>query len=130
MQNIVPAHQIPTAMSIVLFCQNIGAAVALPAANAIFSNTLRSELRDRIDVIRVEPNIIVDAGVRSIRGLVSGEALTATLQAYSNSIDVVMYLGIAVALAAFIFAWGLGFKDIRKVKKLKALRSSDATDDW
>lgn len=130
MQNIVPAPQIPTAMSIVLFCQNIGAAVALPAANAIFSNKLRSELRDRIDVIRMEPNIVVDAGVRSIRGLVSGDALTATLQAYSNSIDVVMYLGIGVAIAAFVFAWGLGFKDIRKVKKLRAIRSSDATDDW
>jgi hypothetical protein len=129
-QNLVPAPQIPTAMSIILFCQNIGAAVALPAANTIFSNTLRSELQDRINVIHMAPSIIVDAGVRSIRPLVSGDALTATLQAYTKSIDYVMYFGISVAVAAFSFAWGLGFKDIRKVKKLSALESSDNPKSW
>lgn len=129
-QNIVPAPQIPTAMSIVLFCQNMGASVALPAANAIFSNRLRSELQDRGHIIHIESDVIVDAGVRSIRGLVQGDALTATLEAYSKSIDVVMYLGIGVAIATFTFGWGLGFKDIRKVKKLRELRQSDSSDDW
>jgi hypothetical protein len=108
----------------------MGASIFLPAANAIFSNTLRSELQDRIDVIHMEPDIIVDAGVRSIRAIVSGDALTATLQAYSDSINAVMYLGIGVAIATFAFGWNLGFKDIRKVKKLQALRSSDATGHW
>ena len=130
-QNTVPAPQIPTAMSIVLFCQNLGGSVALPAANAIFSNFLRSELRDRIAIIRTEPDVIVDAGVRSIRRIVSGDALRATLTAYANAIDVVMYLGIGVAVAAFGFGWGLGFKDIRKVKKLREIRAEgNKEDDW
>lgn len=116
-------------MSIVLFCQNIGAAVALPAANAIFSNTLRTQLRDRSGDIGVEPEVIIAAGVRGIRSYVSGQELAATLQAYSDSIDVVMYLGVAVAIAAFGFGWGLGFKDIRKEKQLKELRSSES-NDW
>ncbi|KAI1087097.1 MFS general substrate transporter [Rostrohypoxylon terebratum] len=129
-QNCVPAHQISTAMSIILFCQNIGAAVALPAANAIFSNVLRRELEKRISEIGVDPDVIVGSGVRSIRSIVSGDQLTATLQAYCNSIDVVMYLGIAVAIATFAFAWGLGFRDIRKEKEIKALQSSESTDSW
>ncbi|KAI1171392.1 MFS general substrate transporter [Nemania sp. FL0916] len=129
-QNCVPASQIPTAMSIVLFCQNIGAAVALPVANAIFTNMLRAQLRNRNGEIGVDPEIIIGAGVRAIRNFVQGAELTATLEAYSNSVDVVMYLGIAVAIAAFAFAWGLGFKDIRKEKKLKELRSSDANVSW
>ncbi|KAG6361750.1 hypothetical protein INS49_009978 [Diaporthe citri] len=128
-QNCVPATQISTAMSIVLFCQNIGAAVALPAANAIFSNTLRSQLQDRRGEIGIDPEVIIDAGVRGIRDFVRSQELAATLEAYSESIDAVMYLGIAVAIAAFAFGWGLGFKDIRKEKKLQELRSSDS-DDW
>jgi hypothetical protein len=124
-QNLVPAAQIPTAMSIVLFCQNMGSAVALPAANAIFSNTLRRQLQQRMTVIELEPEIIIRAGVRSIRELVSGDGLAATLQAYSNSINSVMYLGIAVSLAAFALGWGLGWKDIRKEKKLHSIRASD-----
>lgn len=117
-------------MSIVLFCQNMGASVALPAANAIFSNALRSELQDRQKVIQIEADVIVDAGVRSIRRLVEGEALTATLEAYSKSIAVVMYLGVGFAISTFAFGWGLGFRDIREVKKMQELKSSEATDDW
>jgi hypothetical protein len=129
-QNLVPASQISTAIAIVLFCQQMGSTVALPATNAIFSNTLRKQLQERIEVIGVDPDVIVNAGVRSIRELVSGDQLTATLQSYSNSVDFVMYLGIAVAIAAFGFAWGLGFKDIRKERELRALRSSETDSDW
>lgn len=121
-------------MSIILFCQNIGAAVSLPAANAVFSNSLRSELAQRLDLIGVEANLLVDVGVRSIRTLISGDQLTATLQAYSEAIDAVMYLGIAVSIAvsiaAFAFGWGLGLKDIRREKKLLELRSEDRQVEW
>ncbi|KAK4149555.1 hypothetical protein C8A00DRAFT_46850 [Chaetomidium leptoderma] len=105
--------QIPTAMSIIIFCQNMGGAVSLVAANAIFSNTLRSQLRQRAAEIGVAPDVIVNAGARSVRQLVWGPQLAVVLQAYSKSVDTVMYLGIAVSVAAFGSAWGLGWKDIR-----------------
>ncbi|KAH8674170.1 major facilitator superfamily domain-containing protein [Xylariales sp. PMI_506] len=122
-QNLVPAPQIPTAMSIVLFSQNMGGAISLVAANAIFSNVLRSELQQRFAEIGLSADDIINVGVRSIRELVSGNRLVAVLQAYSNSVDRVMYLGIAVSIAAFAFGWGLGFKDIRKEKELTAMKS-------
>lgn len=128
-QNLVPPKQIPIAMSIVIFCQTMGGAVCLVAANAIFSNTLRKELEQRIAEIGVAPDLIVNAGVRSIRQIVSGSQLTATLQAYSNSVDTVMYLGIAAAIGAFAFGCGLGLKDIRKERELHALQSSEAEDE-
>ena len=34
-----------------------------------------------------------------------------------------MYFGIGVSIAAFAFAWGLGWKDIRVEKNLDAIRS-------
>jgi hypothetical protein len=125
----VPAPQIPTAMAILIFCQNMGGAVFLLAANAIFSNGLRQQLRQREGAIGVSPDVIVDAGVRSIRKLVSGDRLAAVLQAYSNSVDHVMYLGIGVSVAALGFAWGLGWKDIRVERKLNAINSSRTVEE-
>ncbi|KAH8693300.1 MFS transporter [Talaromyces proteolyticus] len=128
-QNLVPPAQIPIAMSILIFTMNIGAATSLIAANAIFSNSLRTELQQRISTIGVSPDIIVGAGVRSIRQLVSGPALAATLEAYCKAIDRVMYLGIAVTLCILPFSWGLGWKDVREVKKLNAITNKKPAPD-
>ncbi|KAL4900322.1 major facilitator superfamily domain-containing protein [Aspergillus multicolor] len=106
-RNLVPAPQIPQAMAIVIFWQNIG------AANAIFSNSLRDELSQRAGQIGVSADAIVAAGVRSIKVLVSGDEVAAVLEAYANAIDKVMYLGIAVSVMAIMFSPGLGWKDIR-----------------
>ncbi|KAL5355965.1 major facilitator superfamily domain-containing protein [Aspergillus floccosus] len=122
-QNLVPTEQIPQAMAIIIFWQNIGAATSLIAANAIFSNSLRHQLQQRIAEIGHSPDVIVGAGVRSIRDLVSGSQLTAVLAAYAKSIDNVMYLGIAVSVCVIIFSPGLGWKDIRKTKDLQAITS-------
>lgn len=114
-------EQIPLAMAIIIFWQNIGAATSLIAANAIFSNSLRSEFQKLAAQISVSPDTIINVGVRSIRDLVSGSELTAVLAAYAKSIDKVMYLGIAVSIAVLVFSPGLGWKDIRKVKELQVL---------
>ena len=128
MQNLVPTPQIPVAMAIVIFCQGMGGAVSLVAANAIFSNMLRKQLQQRAAEVRVAPEVIVNAGVRGFRRLVHGQQLTAVLQAYSNSVDRVMYFGIGVSVAAFAFAWGLGWKDIRVETNLDAIRSNESED--
>jgi hypothetical protein len=120
-QNLVPPEQIPIAMSILIFTQNIGTATTLVAGNAIFSNRLRYNLRRRAATVGVPPDVIVDAGVRSFRQLVAGPALAATLEAYCAAIDDVMYLGIGISACILPFAWGLGWKDVRKVRKLDAI---------
>jgi hypothetical protein len=54
-------------MAIIIFWQNIGASTSLIAANAIFSNSLRQQLQQRKVLIGYSPDVIVAAGVRSIR---------------------------------------------------------------
>ena len=100
-------------MAIVIFCQGMGGAIFLIIANAIFSNSLRHLLEQRAADTRVPADVIVDAGARAVRQLVSGDQLDIVLKAYSDSVDNVMYLGIGVAVCAFAFSWGLGWKDIR-----------------
>jgi hypothetical protein len=106
----------------------MGGAVSLIAANAIFSNTLRNQLQQHASDIGITPDLIINSGARSVRQLVSGDQLAAVVQAYSNSVDTVMYFGIAVSIVAFAFAWGLGWKDIRVERELNAIQiqGSDA----
>ena len=110
-------------MSIIIFSMNIGAAASLIGANAIFSNSLRHELQKRVAEIGVSADLIVDAGVDSVRSVVSGSALVAALEAYCKAINHVMYLGIGTSACILLFAWGLGWKDVRKVKKLNAIKA-------
>jgi hypothetical protein len=116
-------------MAIIIFCQNMGGAIFLVAANSIFSNALRQQLEQRIGDIGIDPNVILHAGVHTIRNIVSGNQLGSALEAYTESISQVMYLGIGVSAATWAFAWGLGWTDVRVVKKLQALQSSGAEDD-
>ncbi|KAK1811018.1 hypothetical protein LTR12_014641 [Friedmanniomyces endolithicus] len=126
-QNLVPAAQIPTAMAIVIFCQGMGGAVFLIVANAVFSNSLRHQLRLQSSKIGVAPDAVVNAGARGLRQLIpDGERLAVVLRAYTDSIDNVMYVGIGVACVAFAFAWGLGFKDIRKVKAMNNAQTTES----
>ncbi len=113
-------------MAIIILFQNLGASVSLIVANAIFSNSLRGELQQRSAEIGFTPDVIVATGVRSIRDLVSGPQLQAVLEAYAKSIDKVMYLGLVVSLGVLVFSPGLGWKDIRKVKKLEAITAESS----
>ncbi|MCJ1386604.1 hypothetical protein MMC17_009730 [Xylographa soralifera] len=121
-QNIVPAPQIPVAMAILIFCQYLGGATFLIVAETIFSNSLRTLITQNVPGIN--PDLLLGAGARSIRNLVSGTQLSAVLKAYSTSFDRIMYLGVGIAVASFAFAWGLGWKDIRVEKK----KNADAAD--
>ncbi|KAK4465133.1 major facilitator superfamily transporter [Cladorrhinum samala] len=126
LQNLVPAAQIPIAMSILIFLQNMGGAVFLVAANTIFSNTLRSALNDRASTIGIPADVIIASGAFNVRDLVQGstERLDAILDSYTDAIANVMYLGIGTSVGTFIFGWGLGWKDIRVARKLNAIRDS------
>jgi hypothetical protein len=65
-------------------------------------------------------------GARSFRVLgLSAFALATVVQSYASSVDKVMYLGIAAAVAALAVIWGMGNGNILKTKKLKELTNSD-----
>ncbi|KAJ5826940.1 hypothetical protein N7447_003703 [Penicillium robsamsonii] len=126
-QNLVPPPQIPVATAIIIFCQNMGGAVFLIVANSIFTNGLRAELQKHITEIGVNPDVLISTGLNSIRNLVSGDKLALALECYTKAINHVMYLGIGVSIATFAFGWGLGWVDIRKVKKLQAIQEDALT---
>ncbi|RDW83574.1 MDR family MFS transporter [Aspergillus mulundensis] len=110
--HLIPRPKIPTAMAIVVFSQFLGGAVMLSASQTIFTNSLRDLLAN--DLPGTEGVRIIDSGARSVRDIVAGAQLTAVLEDYSTAIDRIFYMGIALGGGAFLFCWGLGWRDIRQ----------------
>jgi hypothetical protein len=115
-QNAVPPPQLPVAMALVMFSQSFGAALFLSLAETIFSNSFRELLSE--DAPLVNDQSIINAGATEFRKLVSGTDLAGVLTAYAKSIDHVFYLAAGLGVGCFVFAWGMGWKDLRKKKEI------------
>jgi hypothetical protein len=108
-------------MSLLTFLHTLGGVLMLTFGETIFTNGLRNTIPT--DASGVDPKTIVEAGATNIRAIVTNpDTLAGVLAAYSKSIDCVFYLMIACSGAAFLFAWGMGWKDIRKKPKIKEIR--------
>lgn len=114
MQNNVKTNEIPVAMSLLIFSQNIGASLFLSFAQTTFSNGLTNSLpifAPGIDVQRV-----VDAGASGFRAVVAPSLLPSVLLAFNQAVSHVFYLTTGAVLGAFIACWGLGWKSVKKPK--------------
>lgn len=110
-------------MGIVIFTQNFGGAIWVAVAQAIFDNSLYKAIGTYAP--GVDPNTLLEAGVRSIRSLVSKADLPGVLLAYAQSVNHVFYLGTALAGVAFLLSWSLGWTDIRKKQATQDTKDTD-----
>lgn len=111
-QNTLSKSQIPTAMSILVFCQNFGGAIFVAFAQTTFTNSLRQTIPAYAPAVNVDT--VIAAGPTTMRQIVSSSELEGLLIAYSKSIDRIFYLGAAIAVVAFFLSCFMGWKDIRK----------------
>lgn len=112
-QTTLPAHLIPVALVLTRLFSPFSGGVFLS-----LTNSLRS-----LDP-RYSPNIAVEtviaAGATGLSKVVPAADLPGVLLAYSKSTDHVMYLRLGAACASFVFAWGMGEKEIRANKTTSA----------
>ncbi|KAK3313584.1 putative MFS multidrug transporter [Apodospora peruviana] len=113
-QAILPEDQIPTSMALLIFSQTIGGAIFITIANTIFANSLVKKLVEYVPDIDV-PRVLA-AGATGFTKVVPDAQLPGVLRAYADSIDLVFYLPVAAALLILVFAWGMGWNDIREKK--------------
>jgi hypothetical protein len=99
-------------MSLVMFSQAFGGAICLAFAETIFSNSLKSTLVQYAP--SVNPGAVIAAGGTAIQNVVKETELAGVLLAYSRSVDRVFYLAAGAGVGWFCFAWGMGWKDVRK----------------
>jgi hypothetical protein len=111
-QNTLPKQQIPAAMSLIMFLGNFSGAVAVVLCQTIFTNSLFELVPQYAP--DVDPGVVIAAGSTKVRDVVAPGQIAQVLVAYAKSIDRTWYLTTAVTALAFVFAWLLGFQDIRK----------------
>jgi len=102
----------PLAMALTVFSQSFGAAVFLSIAELIFSNSFRDLLTKKAPSVNAQK--VVEAGATAFRQIVPSSDLAGVLDAYADSIDRVFYMAAAMAAACFVFAFGMGWKNLKK----------------
>ena len=116
-QNTLPPAQISVGMSILVFCQTFGGALFLAVDDTDFTSSLVKALSALEPPVNVQG--IVQAGATRFREVVSPEDLPGVLQAYNVAVRNTFYLGVGGAVAYFFFAWGMGWKSVKKPKVVK-----------
>jgi hypothetical protein len=111
-QNNSPKEEVSIVNAMVVFAQNLGGAIFLSLDQVIFSSGLKHYLA--IYAPEVDVEVIIVAGARGIREAVDAASLPGVLLAYSKSFDRVMYLAVGAAGGALIFAFGMGWMNIKK----------------
>jgi hypothetical protein len=99
-------------MALVMFSQSFAGAIFLSFSETIFTNSLKALIPKYAP--SVDPQTIINAGATGFRTKVQGSDLANVLIAYAKSVDRVFYLTVGAAAGCFIFAWGMGWRDIRK----------------
>ncbi|KAK8091565.1 hypothetical protein PG997_001926 [Apiospora hydei] len=111
-QNLVPLAQTPTAMAILLFCQNFGGACFLTFASTVFNQSLPKAIATYAPGANVAE--ILATGATAFRHVVSSSDLPGVIMAYSVSISYVWYLVCGAAGGALMTGLFMGYRDIRK----------------
>jgi len=116
-QNALPREQVPVGMSVVMVSQTLGGALFLSFAQTIFANGLINTLVTSAP--GVDPQTIIAAGAAGVRASVTPAQLPGVLVAYNKAINEDFYLAAGASTAVFMFAWGMGFKSVKKAKVVK-----------
>lgn len=115
-QNGVRREEVSVASALVVFSQNLGGAVFLSLAEVIFSNRLRHFLSVYAPGVNADALVAAGASATNIKDSLPADLLPAIRLAYSKTFDNVMYLGTGAAVAAFMFATGMGWVRIRTTR--------------
>lgn len=115
-QNHLPPPLISTGLAAVVFSQQFGPALFLSLAQTVFSTTLTSNLHS---VPNVNTTAIIDSGATGFREIVGTAEIAGVVKAYSGSVNNVFYLITGAGGLAFLSAWGIGWRSVRKPKGQK-----------
>ncbi|KAK1143590.1 hypothetical protein N8T08_006200 [Aspergillus melleus] len=111
-QNAVIPSDISPAMATLTFFQTFGGAIFLAIGEVIFAEGLRDKIPQFAPTVSAET--VIAAGATGFRDIVTKEQLGGVLLAYAKSIGEIFYMQIGLGVVAFIVAFGIGWKDIRK----------------
>ncbi|KAI9039274.1 MDR family MFS transporter [Aspergillus affinis] len=110
-QAVLPKSEVPPAISLLFFGQQLGGSVFLSIAQNIMSqeliNNVKSQLPD------VDASMIVKSGATDLRDAVSSDKMSVLLHVYNDAVVNVFYLAAALAGVGVVVALFVEWKDMR-----------------
>ena len=105
-------------VALVIFSQTFGGALFLTFAETDFTNALRTAIGTFAP--NISADTVIAAGASSFRKVVPTGEVAGVLLAYNQAVQHTFYLAAAAAAATFVFAWGMGWKSVKKAKVAKS----------
>ncbi|KAF4872290.1 Efflux pump mokI [Colletotrichum siamense] len=115
-QNAVTPAQSPSAIAFLLFVENLASAVFTVVGNVIFTQTLTRQVSILAPSVSPEAALAVGGSAEAVRSLLPAGSpeLHGLLLAFSDSINAVFYLLVALGAVSFAASWGMGWVNVRK----------------
>ncbi len=111
-QTVLSRKDIPIGITIITFAQFLGGAVFVTVCQAVLSNTLRAQLSSKIPGLDIGK--LSQTGATDLSQLVPKDKLPVLLAAYNEALVNVFYCALAMSCAAFIAAFFLEWRTMRK----------------
>jgi hypothetical protein len=103
-------------MSLVAFAQTFGGALFLSFAQTDFNSGLKEALRKFAP--EVSAQTVAAAGATEFRHLIPEASVQGVIKAYNESVSHVFWIAAGCGVACFVFSWGIGWKSVKKPKKV------------
>ncbi|GFF97516.1 putative HC-toxin efflux carrier TOXA [Aspergillus udagawae] len=111
-QTCLTPADVPVGASLLMFANQLGGAVSLAIAEALFASFLTANLSR---VAGVDAAVVASVGATKLRQGLSGATLTAVIQAYNRAITSTFYLSVAASSLLVVGALGMEWRGVKEV---------------
>ncbi|PVH76182.1 efflux pump [Cadophora sp. DSE1049] len=121
-QTSLPPPSISLGVTTVVFSQQLGPALFLSLAQTILSSILKSQLPSVLSKLSnttiptTDIQNIINAGATGFRDVVGESEVQGVVKVYCEAVDRVFYMGTGAAGCAFLVAWGMGWRSVKRGK--------------
>ncbi|OGM45192.1 efflux pump antibiotic resistance protein [Aspergillus bombycis] len=113
-QCVLPLEDIPIGTAVVIFTENLSAAIFVSVAQNVFSNQLRTNLATYAP--DADTSAILSGGATDIKNLVPQHLYQAVLFAYNKALDQTFYVAVALSCCAVLGVLGMQWVSVKKSK--------------
>ena len=122
-QAVLKRKDVPTGVSLIMFCQQLGGAVFVSVGDNVFTNKLVQGLRS---IPNFDPMSVVKFGATELRQHVPAASLPSVIEEYNHALIVTYQVGLAMAALSIIGSATIEWKNIKPKKGEKGGPPADA----
>lgn len=121
-QTALALADVPIGTAIVMFSENLGAAIMVSVAENVFTNQLTKNLEQYVPSI--DPQTVINGGATQLRNEAPPEYYDAVLSAYNLSLMQTFYVGVALSCCGVLGAVWVQWLSLRARRRLRCHQHS------